>query len=190
MGLYDFRRVAGPPRNLVQTPEIPRKLARFLGMREAGSAPTMASEIQPVIVVGDVSKDQVEDVQAERPYGDGLVITGLVGDLSHTWHFGLDKAIQNQILILDRITVTANVNTDFAIAIGLGDSPIGASLGSPKCKHTGAVILSSACTFSAKQNQPCNTGLSPSRFIARRYILARAARGYLGPSYITTASAV
>jgi hypothetical protein len=46
----------GPEFNLIQAPEVLLRLARYLGLRQAHTAPTLNEGVQPVVIIGDVSK--------------------------------------------------------------------------------------------------------------------------------------
>lgn len=49
------RQRPAPEHNVIQAPELVRRLQQFLGMRQSHVAPTLSDGVQPVIILGDVS---------------------------------------------------------------------------------------------------------------------------------------
>jgi hypothetical protein len=97
--------------NDIQRPEIGQALVRFLGIREANPAPTLNPEVQPVILVGDLTlpiepnvvrqasgfsfsaaaAGQISSVQLWNPTTSGVLlkVTGIYISAATTNEYGL-----------------------------------------------------------------------------------------------------
>lgn len=64
--------------NLIQAPEILLRLSKFLGLRQPHITPALGEVVQPVVVIGDVSKEEHGAFEAIRFFAQN--ITALVGD--------------------------------------------------------------------------------------------------------------
>lgn len=92
--------------NLIQAPEMLRRLRRFVGIRQQSQAPTLAENVVPVIVVQDLSRQP--DVQENRKWAFGSTrATGPgFGTGIETHHVIAMGGAQTFIARLKRATIT------------------------------------------------------------------------------------
>lgn len=160
MPLYErFGLSGGRPRNLIQAPEVGRKVARGFGIRETNAVTTVVPEIYPVAVIADFAKDQAEDLEVERPCYEALVMTAINTDIATVWHFGVNPGL-DIIAIVDEIICSGNVANTWTLHDRPQNNtpPAGATVGEGHFRHMGinagspTIASPSACTFQAAVN--------------------------------------
>jgi hypothetical protein len=159
-------------RGQVQVPEVSKKLANFLQVKESTIAPGVAPDLFPVIVVGDLTKESIEDTSIERPLIDSIVLTSIAADIAVVWHLG-NPASSGTVVIVDHIVVGGTVQARWDIVLTTNLIPVGSTLGTPKPRHTGmnnvtAIDGKSAVQgqWGAKSNAIAGGGNFSSRYVA------------------------
>lgn len=97
--------IASPTVNLIQTPDIARKLVTRFGIREKSPSPTLASEVVPVVLVDDLIGESDLIVPRIKPcagggfipnangaLGIGLVNPAGSGMVLHVYYFWVNSA--------------------------------------------------------------------------------------------------
>lgn len=104
-------------RNLIQNPELNRKLQRFVGTQEASVAPTVSQEIAPVILVGDLTRENPYDVQFDLGAYDSVQLQ-LAADTGY-WAL-LNPADSNISIEIVKAVLTSSVAQQFYVKLGPG----------------------------------------------------------------------
>ena len=173
--------------NAVQVPEVGRKLARFLQVKQGSVTPTVAPDLYPVVIVGNLERESADDIEVERPMIDSIIITSLGTDIAVTWHFGNPPG-SSCLFIVEHLMCSANITARWDVVLNSNQPGgiAGMTLGTPKPRNTqttGATALTgnSAALWGAKGNAIAGGGNFSSR-----YILANTSEDLLAEPFVLT----